>query len=81
MMYERVCMVTKKYKNFEKMLGTIVVHNYDHNAQLSNEKLRQAVSKVMEETQEEELDAKFNANNVTMDNFFQQSPVTTNTQE
>ena len=63
------------------MLETLVDYNDCNNAQFSNEKLRQAVSKVMEETEEEELDAKFNANNVTMDNFFQQSPVTTNTQE
>ena len=34
----------------------------------------------MKETEEEECDAKCNANNVTMDTLFHQSHVTTNTQ-
>ena len=34
----------------------------------------------MSETEEEERDAELNSNNVTMDTFFHQSPVTTNTQ-
>ena len=34
----------------------------------------------MAETEEEERDAKFNANNVTMDTFFNQYPLTINTQ-
>ena len=34
----------------------------------------------MAETEEEERDAKRNANNMTMDTFFHWSPVTTNTQ-
>ena len=34
----------------------------------------------MAETEEEERDTRHNTNNVTMDNFCHQSPVTTNTQ-
>ena len=62
------------------MLEALVDDNGCNNAPLSNEKLRQAVSKVMAETKEEERDAKRNANNVNMDTFCHQSPVTTNTQ-
>ena len=57
-----------------------VYYNDCNNVPLSNEKLQQAVSKVMAETKEEERDAKRDANNVTMDTFCHQSPVTTNTQ-
>ena len=62
------------------MLETLVDYNDSKNAPLSNGKLRQEFSKIMVETEEEERDAEYNANNVTMDNFFHQSPVTTNTQ-
>ena len=62
------------------MLETIADYNDCNNAPLSKEKLRWEVSKVMAETEEEERDAKRSANNVTMDNFWHQSPVTTNTQ-
>ena len=51
------------------MFENLVNHNDCHNAPLSNEKLQQAVSKVMAETKEEELKAKYNANNVTMEIF------------
>ena len=61
------------------MLETLVNKNDRNNAPLYNEKLRQAVSKVMAEMEEEERNIKHNANNVTMDHFYQ-SPVTTNTQ-
>ena len=61
------------------MLETLVNHNDCHNDPFSNENLRQAVSTVMSETEEEECNAKHKANNVTMDNFCQ-SPVTINTQ-
>ena len=47
---------------------------------MSNKKLQQALSKVMSETEEEERDTKRNSNNVTMDTFCHQYPVTTNTQ-
>ena len=46
-------MATTKYKYFENILENIVDHNDCHNAPLSNEKFRQAVSKVMAETEEE----------------------------
>ena len=62
------------------MLETLVDYNDHHNAPLSNDKLRQAVSKFMVETEEEEYDAESNTNNVTMDTFCHQCPVTTNTQ-
>ena len=60
------------------LVETLIDHNDRHNVPLSNGKLRQAVSTVMEETGEEALDAKRNANNVTMDNLIQ-FPVMTNT--
>ena len=47
--YEQACIATMKNKYFEKMLETLVDHNDYHNAPLSNEKLQQAVSKVMAE--------------------------------
>ena len=42
------------------MLETLVEYNDHNNTPLSNEKLRQAVSTVMVETEEEECDAKRN---------------------
>ena len=62
------------------MLETLVDYNDCNNTPLSNEKLRQTVSKVMVETEEEEHDSKRKANNVTMDTFCNQYSVTTNTQ-
>ena len=79
MTYERECTETTKDKYFEKMLETLVNHNDRHNAPFSNEKLWQAFSTVMEETEEEEHNDKNNANNMAMDNLCQ-SPVTINTQ-
>ena len=60
------------------LVETLIDHNDRHNVPLSNEKLQQAVSTVMSETEEDECDTKCNVNNLTMDNFIQ-SPVTTNT--
>ena len=60
------------------MLEILVNYNDSHNATLSNEKLRQEVIKVMVEMEEMELNAKHNANNVTIDTFCQY-PVTINT--
>ena len=62
------------------MLETLLDYNDHNNAPLSNEKLQQSVSKFMEETEEEECDTECNVNNVTMDTFYNQSPITTNTQ-
>ena len=62
-----------------KMLETLIDHNDCHNAPLSSENFRNAVSRVMTETEEEEHDAKCVANNVTMGTFLQ-SPVKINTQ-
>ena len=78
--YERACMATEKEKYYTKMSETLVDYNDRNNIQLNNEKPRQAVSKFMAETEEEERDAGRNPNNVTMDTFYHQSPVTTNTQ-
>ena len=61
------------------MLETIVDYNDHHSAPLSNEKLRQAISTVMEETEEVKRNIISDDNDVTMDTFCQ-SPVTTNTQ-
>ena len=49
-MYERACMATPKDKYYEKMLETLVDDNNPNDAPLSNEKLRQSVNQVMEET-------------------------------
>ena len=62
------------------MFETLVDYNDRKNVPFSNKKLRQAVSKVIAEMEEEALNAKRNANNVTMDTFFHRSPITTNTQ-
>ena len=62
------------------MLESLVDYNDHHNSPFSYEKLRQVVSKVVAEMEEEELDSGHNANNVTMDTSCHQSPVTTNTQ-
>ena len=62
------------------MFETLVGYNNCNNAPFSNEKLRQVVSKAMAETEEEERDAKCNANNVTINNLCNHPPATTNTQ-
>ena len=46
---------------------------------MSNDKLRQAISTVVAEIEEEERESERNANNLTIDTFWQY-PVTTNTQ-
>ena len=61
------------------MLETLVDYNNHHNATLYNEKLRQATSTVISETELEERNIILYANNVNMDTFCQ-SPVTINTQ-
>ena len=71
--YEQVCIATPRYEYYLKMLETLIDHNDRHNAPLSSEKLRQAVSIVVAEMEEEERDAKHNANNVTMDTIFNHS--------
>ena len=73
-------MATTKEEYYTKMLETLVEYNIHNNTPLSNEKLRQAVIKVMAENEEEERDAERNVNIVTVDNFCHQSPVKTNTQ-
>ena len=60
------------------MLESLVDYNDFNNIPLFNDKLRQAVSKVMAEIEGEERDAKHNSNNVNMDNFCHQYPVMTN---
>ena len=60
-------------------METLVDYNDRNNAPFSNEKLQQAISKVMAETEAEERNIILYAHNVNMDNFCQ-SPVTTNTQ-
>ena len=51
--YERACMATPKEKYYMKLLETSIYYNYHHNAPLSNEKIQQAISTVMAETEEE----------------------------
>ena len=70
----------KNKKYYTKMLDTLVDYNHRNNLPLSNEKLQQVVSKLIAEMEEEERDAKCNANDLTMDTFYNYSPITTNTQ-
>ena len=72
-------MATPKEKYYTKLLETLTDYNDHHNATFSNGKLGQEISTVMEETEEEECEAKRHANNMTMDTFCQ-SPVMTNIQ-
>ena len=51
------------------MLENLVDYNYNHNAPLSNDKLWQAISTSIAETEEAERDIISDANNVTSDNF------------
>ena len=74
-MYEQVCIATPRDEYYLKMLETLIDHNDRHNAPLSIEKLRQAVIIVMVETEEKERDAAHNANNMTMDTFFNHSTI------
>ena len=69
-----------KDKYYTKMLKTLVNYNDWNNAPFSNENIRQAVSRVMAETEKYECDSKSNAINLTMDTFFNQYPVKINTQ-
>ena len=76
--YEQACMATPKDKYYTKLLETLIEYNCHHNAPLSNETLRKAISTFMKEMEEEERDAKHNVNNVTMDTFYK-SPFIINT--
>ena len=76
--YERACMATQKEEEYTNLLETIIYHNDCYNVPFSNEKLRQAVSTIMSETEEGERGAKRNSNNITMDTFIK-SPTTSNT--
>ena len=68
--YELACLATPKDKYYEKMLETLVDDNNRNGLLFSNEKLLQAVSKAMEETE-----AEFEClNKITMDTSFQ-SPI------
>ena len=53
-------MDTPRDEYYTKMLETLIYHKNRHNAPLSSEKLRQAVSPVMAESEEKERDAKHN---------------------
>ena len=78
-MFERACMDTTRDKYYTKMLETLVDYNNRNNAPLSNDKLWQAISTVMEKMEEEERNFILDSNNLNMDTFCQ-FPVTTNTQ-
>ena len=69
--YEQVCMATPRYKYYEKMLETLV-DCIDHpKTPFYNEKLWQAISRVLAETEEKEYNKILDANNMTMDTFCQ----------
>ena len=73
---EQACMATPKEKYYTKLLETVIDYNDNHNELLSNEELRKAISTVMAETEEEELAAKRNSNNVTMDTLYRSTVMT-----
>ena len=60
-------MVTPKYEYYTNLLETLFNYNNRNNGPFSNEKIQQAVSRVIAETEEVERDAERIANNVTMD--------------
>ena len=53
------------------LVETLIDHHDRHNVQLCNEKLQQAVSIFMAETEEKERDDEHNSNIATMDNLCQ----------
>ena len=73
-------MTTQKEEYYTYLLEITIEHTDRSKTPFSNEKLRQAINMIVEETkaEDEEQDAKHNANNVTKDTFIQ-PPVTTNT--
>ena len=73
-------MATAREEYYTKMLDSLLNYNDCHGTPFSSENLREAVIRVMAETEEEEKYAKRNVNNVTMDDFVH-SPVTINTQK
>ena len=81
MSYELACMATPRYEYYKNILETLIDHNDRHNAPLSSENLRQAVRRVMAETEEIERDPEHNKNNVTMDTFFNHSIISPSQEE
>ena len=73
MSYERAYMANRRDEYYRKMLETLIDHNDRHNESLPSEKLQQAVSRVMAETEEVECDTEHNASNMTMDTFLYHS--------
>ena len=66
--YQRAFMSTPKYKYYNVFLGTLVKDNNSKGEPLSNDKIRQAVGKVIEET---EAKFEYNYNKITCDTSFQ----------
>ena len=66
-------MYTPRDEYNAKMLEILIYHIDHHNAPFSSEKLWQAVSIVMSETEKVECDAEHNKNNVSMDTVFNHS--------
>ena len=60
-------MDTPKKEYYTNMLEKLDNYNDRNNGPFSNGKIKQAISRVMVETEEEERDAERNANHVTMD--------------
>ena len=73
-------METQEDEYYIDQFETIIANNDRHKVTFSNEKLRQVVNTMVEETEGEERDAKHNTNNVATDTFIQ-SPITTNTRK
>ena len=70
-MYEKACMSTPKDKYYNTLLNNLFDDNNRKGAPFSNEKLRQAAGKVMEETG---ADFECNINKIIYDTSFQ-SPI------
>ena len=77
--YEQACMASPRDKYYTKMLETLVDCNEHNNTPFSNQKIQEAISKVMAETEAEKRNIISDTHNVDMDTF-SPYPVMTNTQ-
>ena len=77
--YEQALKITLRYKYYTEMYKTLVDYKDHNNTPLSNDKIQQAMNKVIAEEEVDERYITLDAHNLTM-NTFCQSPVTTNTQ-
>ena len=72
-------MATQRDKYYTKMYETLVDYNDRNDAPLFNEKIQQAILKVISEEESDARNINSDVHNLTMDTFCQ-TPVTPNTQ-